>query len=485
MATGKYAKRDPTPVFDRTPPQNIDAERAVLGAMLINADAVGTVIETLPPRDDGVFYVPAHQAIFDAIVELFRENKAVDSLTVSDKLADADALESVGGLTYLGELTQAVPTSAGASYYAEIVRDASVLRRIILTCTELVSEAYTAQGEVTDLLDKTEEQIFSIAQDRIKSPIVGISDLIVPTVKKIEEIMETKSGITGLPTGFQRLDTYLSGLQPSDMIVLAARPSVGKTAFALNIAANAAVKHGKGCLLFSLEMSKEQLAMRLFCMEGRIDSGKLRSGFLAHQEFAKLQRAADALNGTPIFIDDTPGLTPLDLRAKARRHAAKHPLDLIVIDYLQLMSASGRQESRQTEIAAISRTIKAVARELSIPVLALSQLSREAEKDDTGQPKLSHLRESGAIEQDADVVLMLSRPPAHEREEKPNNINLNIAKQRNGPTGNCEMMFDRAIQRFGDIDRQHEDEPADMQYSEPDAAAAGPSRVGAAQSAPR
>jgi len=299
-------------------------------------------------------------------------------------------------------------------------------------------------------VDRAEADIFSIAERRQLNPIFSISDLIDEGVIRIEEQLKSHSGITGLATGYTKLDEMLSGLQPSDMIVLAARPSVGKTAFSLNIAAHVATQLDKGALIFSLEMSKEQLVQRLLCMVGLVDSNRLRSGFLARNEFPKVQKAAEILkNSNKIYIDDTPNINVLELRSKARKHAAQKPLDVIIIDYLQLMSSPSRRENRQVEISEISRSIKGIARELRVPVIALSQLSREAEKDDGGIPKLSHLRESGAIEQDADVVLMLSRPPVSEMESHHGNlIKVNIAKQRNGPTGLFDLLFEKNIQRF-------------------------------------
>jgi replicative DNA helicase len=443
--------RNPEPVFDRTPPHNIDAERSVLGAMLLNSDAVGTAIEVLRESGNEVFYAEAHQHVYDAMVALFRRNVPLDAVTLAEQLTRDNHLEACGGYTYISDLTSAVPTSANVEYYAQIVLDAAILRKIITTCSILVGEAYRPQDDVNELLDKTEAAIFSIAEKRQLNPIYKVSDLLEDAIKRIEGIIKTHDGITGLATGFTKLDQMLSGLQPSDMIILAARPSVGKTAFALNMAANAAVSLNKSILLFSLEMSKEQLVQRLLCMQGQIDSNRLRTGFLAGKEFPKVAHAADSLSRAPIFIDDTPNISVLDLRSKARRHMAQHSIDLIVIDYLQLMSSPGRAESRQVEISEISRSIKGLARELRVPVVALSQLSREAEKDDSGIPKLSHLRESGAIEQDADVVLMLSRPPAHEAEGNENLINLVIAKQRNGPTGQIKLLFDRQTQRFKNL----------------------------------
>ena len=440
------------PSFERVPPQNIEAERAVLGAMLLNPSAVGVAVEILHETPEDVFYVEAHQHVYRAILNLFRENVPVDAITLIQALQQGGKLEEAGGAPYIAELGGVVPTSANLEYYARIVLDAAILRRIISVCTSLCGEAYQTQGEVTELLDTAESQIFAIAEKRQLNPVSRVSDLLEDSIKKIESIIESKSGVTGIPTGFTRLDDMLSGLQPSDMVVLAARPSVGKTAFALSLAANAAINADKSVLLFSLEMSKEQLVQRLLCMQGSINSKRLRSGFLAAREFPKLQRAADRLSRAKIYIDDAAGLSPLELRAKARRVSATYGLDLIVVDYLQLMSVGGRVESRQQEISTISRAIKGVARELNVPVLALSQLSREAEKDDTGIPKLSHLRESGAIEQDADVVLMLARPRPQDAEGNENLINVAIAKQRNGPTGNIQLLFDRDTQAWHNFD---------------------------------
>ncbi|MCF6285016.1 MAG: replicative DNA helicase [Candidatus Hydrogenedentes bacterium] len=442
------AREQPKPVFDRTPPQSIEAERSVLGAMLLNPDAVGTAVEILRDDPADIFYVDAHQHIFTGILSLARENVPVDMVTLTEALTREGSLEQSGGVSYIAELTDAVPTSANVEYYAKIVLEAALRRKLITICSRCAGEAYKAEGEVDDLLDLAESEIFSIAQQRQLNPITKVADLLEAGIKRIEEQMKTDGGITGIPTGFTKLDEMLSGMQPSDMLVLAARPSVGKTAFCLNVAANAANTHKKGVLLFSLEMSKEQLVNRLLCMVGRVDSGRLRSGFLARAEFPKLQHAAEILSQSHLYIDDTANISVLELRSKARKHAQKHPLDLLIIDYLQLMSGSSRSESRQVEISEISRSIKGLARELKCPIIALSQLSREAEKDEGGTPKLSHLRESGAIEQDADVVMMLSRLGAAEQEGRENVIRLTVAKQRNGPTGVVELLFEKNIQRF-------------------------------------
>ncbi len=442
-------------LFERTPPQSIEAERAVLGAMLINADSVGVALEILGDQPGDTFYVEAHQHIYQAMLDLYRQSMPVDGTTLTEQLSRSGKLEAGGGFSYLGELAGAVPTSANIEYYARIVLDAAVLRRLISACTRVVGDAYKGEGEVSEMLDRAESEIFAIAEKRQLNPIHTIGDLLEDGIHRIEAQMQARSGITGLPTGYYELDELLAGLQNSDMVVLAARPSVGKTAFALNIATHAATQHGKGALIFSLEMAKEQLVQRIICMEGKVNSRRLREGFLQGDEFKKVTQAAATLSKAPIYIDESASISALELRSKARRLANNYKnLGLVVIDYMQLMRGSSRSENRQVEISEISRSIKGIARELRVPVLALSQLSREAEKDDSGMPKLSHLRESGAIEQDADVVLMLSRLPAAEREGRENIIRVSISKQRNGPTGMIDLLFERDIQRFYNLAEQ-------------------------------
>jgi len=440
--------REARPVFDRVPPQNVDAERAVLGALLLNPDSVGSVIEVLREDAADVFYVEAHQHIYAAAVALFKKNAPVDSVTIYQQLVESGHLDAAGGAAYIGELTGAVPTSANVDYYARIILDLAIQRRLILACTTIVGQAYDGAEGVSELLDHAESSIFGIAQKRQTNPIWKVGDLINASVEEIERIVKEQSGIRGLPTGVASLDECLSGLQPSDMIVLAARPSVGKTAFALNIASHVGVREHKGVLLFSLEMAKEQLTQRLLCMQGHINSARLRTGYLAKEELPKLIRAANALHEAPIYIDETPNIGMLEIRSKARRHMARYPVHLVIIDYMQLMSGRARAENRQVEISEISRGIKGLARELKVPILALSQLSREAERDDTGTPKLSHLRESGSIEQDADVVMFLYRPPAGKTPETENLIKVMVAKHRNGPTGHFDMLFLKDYQRF-------------------------------------
>jgi len=353
-------------------------------------------------------------------------------------------------MAYIADLSSVVPTSANIDDYAQIVLDKSLLRRLISSCTKFVGEAYESPDDVTGLLDRAEGSLFKIAEQRQVNPVAIIDELLNECVDQIEKHIKAGEAVTGLPTGFDRLDELTSGFQPSDMIILAARPSMGKTACALNVARHAAIDHEKNVLIFSLEMSKSQLVQRMICMQGRVNTMKLRKGFLAKEEFQKVVKAAGALHGSSIYIDDTPSISVMELRAKARRHAARNGCDLIIIDYLQLMRGSDRYESRQVEIAEISRSIKGIARELRVPVLALSQLSREADKDDIGRPKLSHLRESGAIEQDADVVLMLYK--AKDQPEESNRtvrVNLDLGKQRNGPTGEIKLVFEKDYQRFG------------------------------------
>jgi len=447
--------------FDRVPPSSVEAERSVLGSILISPQAVGQAVEILGSSGEAAFYVPAHQIIYDSCVELYRRNFPVDLVTLTDELVRTGRLDAVGGATYLSELSGVSPTSANLEYYARMVQDAAILRSLITVCGSVSAQAYSREDSADEVLQTAEQAVFALSQTRQNSPVHPLNELLNEGVRQLEEKIKNRTSVTGVPTGFPDLDKLLSGLQPSDMVVLAARPSLGKTALSLNIAAHAAMNSGSRVLIFSLEMAKEQLVQRLLCMVGGIDTQRLRDGFLAEREFPKVQDACNRLLGAQIFIDESAGLTPLELRSKARKTALNnrrppvdgredHGLDLVIIDYLQLMHISGRaSESRQTEISEISRSIKGLARELHVPVIALSQLSREAEKDDSGTPKLSHLRESGAIEQDADVVLILSRPPLKERTAGRENVMwVNIAKQRNGPTGRVELLFQKNVQRF-------------------------------------
>jgi len=434
--------------FERIPPHDEDAERAVLGSILLNPDTVGTAIEILQGQPDEIFYFPAHQYIYGAILALYRKAKPIDAMLLKEQLLADGHLDDAGGVVGLSDLSNAVPTSANIEHYATIVSEKSTLRRLIDSCAHITQEAFASCDDTQGLLDRAESNLFRIADQRQTSPVIAIRDLADESVARFEKEIFSDSPITGLPTGLDDLDKMTHGFQAADMIVLAARPSIGKTALALNIALHTAASHNNKVVIFSLEMSRAQLMYRLVCAHGEINLRRLQDGYFAKNEFPKVESAAAALKEVPIFIDDSPSINVLDLRAKARRHVVNHGCDLIIVDYLQLMSGDRQRESRQSEIAEISRRIKGLARELQIPILALSQLNREVERDEGGRPRLSHLRESGAIEQDADVVLMLYRPPASEGENTPDKIYLDLSKQRNGPTGRITLMFEKHIQRF-------------------------------------
>jgi len=454
MARQKRTQQDapvPPVTGNMTPPYDGEAERAVLGAMMVRAEAAAAVVEVLRENQPDTFYFPAHQAIYDAIVSLFRRNQPTDPVLVREELQRMGLLDKAGGSAYLAELTNAFPSSEHAEYYARIVLQKAMQRRLITVCDRTRVLAYQGQEDVDQLLEMAEREIFGLNQQRHLNPVYWVGDLVTDAEARFERLRANPSELTGVPSGFRPLDRLLSGFQPSDMVVLAARPSVGKTALALNISLNAArALPGRTVLIFSLEMAKEQLVNRLMCLAGEVDMKKLRSGFFSAVELEKVRRAAEEMRSLQIYIDETAGMTPLEMRSKARRHAAQHDLCMIVIDYLQLMHVGRQVENRQAEIAEISRFIKSMARELHVPVLTLSQLSREADKDERGEPKLVHLRESGAIEQDADVVLILYRPNAQRTEE----LCIKVAKHRNGPTGRFNLLFMPGMQRFVPLDDQ-------------------------------
>lgn len=438
----------PETAVGRLPPQSLEAERGVLGSMLLEAQAVATAITVLRPED---FYRDAHRAIFESMIDLFEGSEPIDLLTLSERLGRNGKLEIAGGLAYLTSLAASVPTAAHVERYAQLVRDQSVKRQIIRAGTEIVGRGYEAQVSSDDLLDEAEQLIFRIAENRTIRTYVRLGEVLEETIASFDRVFESEEGITGIPTGFRKLDELLGGLQPADLIVIAARPSMGKTAFALNLARNAAMLQAVPTAVFSLEMSKEQLATRLLCSEGFINQNNLRTGKLSDQEWRNFAIAVDRLSTAPIFIDDSPGLTALDLRARARRLMAEHKIGLILIDYLQLMESRSRHENRQQEISSISRSLKALARELKVPIVALSQLSRAVESRQEKQPMLSDLRESGAIEQDADVVAFIYREDYYKTDlpaEQQNIAEINVAKQRNGPTGRVYLHFQREYGRF-------------------------------------
>ncbi|MGI6626960.1 MAG: replicative DNA helicase [Bacillota bacterium] len=432
----------------RMPPQNIEAEEAVIGSMLIEQSAVISALEILRPDD---FYKETHRIIFRHMAEMADKLEAVDLVTLSEVLKAAGHLDRIGGAAELARLANFVPTAANVEYYARIVAEKAVLRRLIAAATEIAASAYVSQSEVDELLDKAEETIFQISQGRSTQGYVHLKDVLVETMEKLEYLASHRGDVVGLPSGLTDLDHLTSGFQPSDLIILAARPSVGKTSLGLNIARNTAVKEDCAVVIFSLEMSKEQVAQRLLCSESAINSQNLRNGFLNDDEWRRLSIALGRLGEAKIFIDDTPGISVMELRAKARRIKAEHGLGLVVIDYLQLMRTR-KQENRQQEISEISRSLKGLARELNVPVIAMSQLSRAVEQRQDRRPLLSDLRESGAIEQDADIVMFLYTEPELEQN---NVIELIVAKQRNGPTGSMRLFFSREVCRFGDLDTIH------------------------------
>jgi replicative DNA helicase len=438
-----------TKLFDKLPPHALEAEAAVLGSMILDWQCCGEVVTQLKPSD---FYKQAHAGIYETLVELYDKEQNIDMVLLNQKLRDKQLLEGVGGLDYLVELAEGVPSSASVGYYANIVREKSVLRRLIESAGRILYECYNSAEGVGELLDKAERDIFEIAEQKIDTDASTLKALLQETFDRLEA--DDGRLVTGVETGFFELDEMLNGLQNGEMIIVAARPSMGKTAFALNIAEHIGATNKNPVAVFSLEMSKQQLAQRLLCSRSGVDSHKLRRNMLSGDDFAKLSLAVGELSEAPIYIDDTPGLSLLALRAKARRLAARHGVKAIMIDYLQLMSAPGA-ESRQQEVSNLSRGIKALSRELSVPVICLSQLNRTAEQREGHRPRMSDLRESGSIEQDADVVMMLHREDYYHRGEEDyqeNNLaEIIVAKQRNGPTGTVKLMFNGGSTRFHNL----------------------------------
>jgi replicative DNA helicase len=439
----------------RTPPHSLEAEQGVLGSMLISPrDAIAEVVEKITAE---YFYVPAHQTIFDVLVDLWNTGAAIDLITFTQVLRDRNLLETVGGAAAVTNLYTFVPTAANVGYYLEIVRDKYILRSIIAAATESVRRAYEEQDEVGNLLDEVEQKIFAVGEDRFKGQMLSMKDQVMEAIESIEKLYERKGGITGVSTGFIEFDRMTSGMHPSEMIVIAARPSMGKTAFAMNIAEHVAINEKLPVGVFSLEMSSQQLVQRLLCSRARVNLQKVRDGFLGERDFPSLTAAASKLAEAKIFIDDTASLTILELRAKARRLKALQDVQLIIVDYLQLLRSTSRraQDNRQLEISEISAGLKALAKELKIPIIVVAQLNRQPEQRSGGKPRLSDLRESGSIEQDADLVGLLVRPEIYEedeeaRAEKAGEAELIIAKQRNGPVGEIPLTFLKEFTRFED-----------------------------------
>src|SRR5437867_733805 len=442
---------------DRLPPHSIEAERGVLGCVLLSpGDCLGVCIEKFKSGPE-LFYDLRHRHIYESLVEMYDHREAIDLLTVQQRLKDRNQLEAVGGLAYLSSLPDAVPSAANLTYYMDIVREKHLLRRMIQTCTGVVGQVYEHEGEVDALLDEVERDVLRISEERVESSTRTIKDLVNRAINTIEIYHQRQGMLTGIGTGFEDFDKMTSGLHAGEMFVIAARPSMGKTSLAMNIAEHVAVDERLPVGVFSLEMTADSLVLRLLCSRARVNLRNVRDGFLAERDFPKLTGSAGKLAGAPLYIDDTPAMSILQLRAKARRMSQQYGVKLFVIDYLQLLhSTSRRAENRQQEIADISNGIKALAKELKVPVMVLSQLNRELEKDKNRKPRLSDLRESGAIEQDADLVALLYKPTGGEDDDPDKSgleqdavpVNLLIAKQRNGPTGDVALTFLRAYTRF-------------------------------------
>jgi replicative DNA helicase len=434
---------------ERTLPHSLDAEKSVLGAILIHNDAFNHAAELIDSQD---FFRDAHRRIFDRMVTLSERGDAIDFITLKEELARTGDLDEVGGPSYIAALADGVPRSANVEYYARIVKEKSTLRSLIHSANKILAEAYEAEHEPDQLLDEAERSIFAIAEGRIREGFVPLRDLVQTSFATIEKLQQTKGAITGVPTGFPDLDEMTTGLHPGDLVVVAARPSMGKTSFVLNIAQHVGTHTAMTVGFFSLEMSKEQLFMRMLTSEARIDAHRFRSGYLNEKDYGNLSHALGTLAEARVFIDDTASIGVLEMRAKCRRLKAEHGLDLVIIDYLQLMQGRGRFESRQQEVSAISRSLKGLAKELSCPIIALSQLSRAPEGRTDHRPQLSDLRESGAIEQDADLVCFIYRPEVYDKEEaNPENqgiAEIIIGKQRNGPIGTVKLSFLNQYTRF-------------------------------------
>ena len=432
--------------LEKMPPQNLEAEQAVLGSMLIEEHAIADAIECL---EGSCFYNDANRKIFECILKLYSNDKAVDIVTLIEELKKNQDLEKIGGATYITGLTTVVPTAANVKHYAGIVKEKSILRNLITVSTHIISESYDAHGEVERILDKAERTIFEIASKKIDTNFVPIKEIIKDSIETIDMLYQKKAHVTGIGTGFEDFDSLTAGLHPADLIVLAGRPSMGKSALVTSIAEHVGLVQKKPLVLFSLEMSKEQLVQRMLCSHARVNAHSVRTGFLSQQDWPKLTTAAGKLSEAPIFIDDSAALSVLELRAKARRLKSQHDIQLIVVDYLQLMQGLPGSENRQQEISEISRSLKALARELRVPVIAVSQLSRAVESRQDRRPQLSDLRESGAIEQDADLVGLLLREEYYNPTEENRGIaELIIAKQRNGPVGTVKLTFIKDFARF-------------------------------------
>lgn len=441
---------------NQTPPQNLDAEASLLGAILIDSDAIVKIADAISVQD---FYDPRHARIYEALLALYEKRSQIDVLTLADQLKGTGFLDMVGGPAYLTELTNYVPTASHVEQYADIVAQKALRRRLIAASTDMVALGQDESKSLKELIEEAESRLFEVSQQHVKQSVVSLENILAESFERLDDLHKDKNSLRGIPTGYRDLDNMLAGLQRSDLFILAARPSMGKTAFVLNLAHKIATQAKEPVLVFSLEMSKEQLVDRLLAMESGVDAWALRTGNLTDNDFERLGEAMGVLSEAKMYIDDTPGITVSDLRTKARREAHNHQLGLIIVDYLQLMSGGGRYASegnRVQEISEISRGLKGVARELNVPLIALSQLSRSVENRSPQIPQLADLRESGSIEQDADVVAFLYREDYYNPEsERKNIMDVLIKKHRNGPTGGVELYFDRDKQRIRSLDNSH------------------------------
>jgi replicative DNA helicase len=437
----------------KLPPQHIEAEQSILGGILIENEAINRVTEILDADD---FYRESHRKIFDALINLSERDEPADLITLTNELRKTDQLDSIGGASYLASLIDSVPTAANIQYYARIVKEKAILRKLIQTSTEIITQSYEDRGDVEGFLDEAERSIFEISEKRVRPSFYPIREIVKQSFATIEKLFKKKEAVTGVASGFKELDRMTAGFQPSDLIIVAGRPSMGKTAFCLDVAEYAAIDNKIPVAIFSLEMSKEQLVIRMLCSQANVEGTRLRTGYLNESDWPKLTIAAGSLSESPIYIDDTAALSVLEMRAKARRLKADHGLGMVIVDYLQLMKGRARVESRQQEISEISRSLKALAKELTIPVIAVSQLSRKTEERTGNRPQLSDLRESGAIEQDADLILFIYRDEVYNRDpDNPNRgkAEVIIGKQRNGPIGKIDLAFLDKFTTFKDLYR--------------------------------
>jgi replicative DNA helicase len=446
---GGQEERRPEMGFDRTPPQDLAAEQCVLGAMMLSKDAIADVIETLRGTD---FYRPAHEIVFDAVTDLYARGEPADAITVAAELNKRGEMARIGGAPYVHTLVASVPLAANAGYYAHIVREKAILRRLVEAGTKIVQLGYAGEGEVDDVVDEAQAEIYSVTEKRTTEDYAPLKDIMEGALDEIEAIDSRGDAMIGVPTGFTDLDELTNGLHPGQMIIVAARPAMGKSTLGLDFARSASIKHGLTSCIFSLEMSRTEITMRLLSAEAKVPLHHMRNGKMTDDDWAKLARKMGEVSEAPLFIDDSPNLTMMEIRAKARRLKQRHDLKMIIIDYMQLMTSGKKVESRQLEVSEFSRSIKLLAKELEVPVIAISQLNRGAEQRTDKRPMLSDLRESGSLEQDADMVILLHREDAYEREStRPGEADFIVAKHRNGPTANVVVAFQGHYSRFVDM----------------------------------